>query len=68
MEKSLPSVEIKHIFSNMKQLPTEVQDKASERWAGPGAEMPVLSGAKWSGYQWHVSGSHPGARTVACLC
>lgn len=68
MENSLPIVEIKHIFSNMKQLPSKVDDKTSERWAGPGAEMAMLSGGKWSGYQWPVSGTHPGARIVSCLC
>lgn len=36
MEKSLSIIELKHIFSNMKQLPTKVDDKAGEKWAGPG--------------------------------
>lgn len=46
MEKSLSIIELKHIFSNMKHLRTKVDDKADEKWAGPGAERAVISGAK----------------------
>lgn len=68
MEKSLPVVELKHIFSNVKQLPTKVDDdKTGEKWAGPRDCDQWCKVHLVASYQGHASGAYTVAGTMPCL-
>lgn len=63
----MPVVELKRIFSNMKQLPTKADDKTGEKWLDQGAKRAVISDAKFT--WWPVIGGLPqGLMLAPGLC